>query len=255
MNPFVQALLIGLLYWFCRSTLGYTFAIRINSCPMILALPIGIIMGDVPQAMIIGTYLQIVYLGIQGGFGGVLIVDKALATCISIPIAIKAGMTPELAVSVAFPFGLLGTTIINVYKMVMTSFVHMADKYAEEGNAKKIRLLAYVYPLLVYLPLCVIPVTAIVYLGPDVVATILEKMPVALNNGLSGVGKVLPALGFAMVMRQIGRKNLLPFFFAGFFMMQYAKLDILGAAIFGTIIAIIYVQLAGGAQNATENAN
>ena len=69
---FVQALLIGVLYWYCRTSVGYTFCIRINSCPMILALPIGLIMGNVPQAMIIGTFLQVVYLGIQGGFGGVL---------------------------------------------------------------------------------------------------------------------------------------------------------------------------------------
>lgn len=254
MNLFIQALMIGLLYWFCRSCLGYTFAIRINSCPMILALPIGIIMGDVPQAMIIGTFLQVVYLGIQGGFGGVLIVDKALATCIAIPIALKAGMTPELAVSVAFPFGLMGTTIINTYKMIMTSFVHRADKYADEGNARKIRLLAFSAPL-VYLPLCVIPVTAIVFFGPDVVVAILENMPAIVNNGLTAIGKVLPALGFAMVMRQIGRRSLLPFFFAGFFIMQYAKISIIGASIFGTIIAIIYIQLLGGVNNATEHAN
>lgn len=254
MNQFTQALMIGLLYWFCRSCLGYTFAIRLNSCPMILALPIGIIMGDVKQAMIIGTFLQVVYLGIQGGFGGVLIVDKALATCIAVPIAIKAGMTPELAVSVAFPFGLMGTTIINVYKMIMTSFVHKADRYAEEGNARKIRMLAFLAPL-VYLPLCVIPVTAIVHVGPDVVAAMLENMPAIINNGLTAIGKVLPALGFAMIMRQIGRRNLLPFFFAGFFVMQYAKLSIIGASIFGAIIAIIYVQLSGGAHNATESAN
>lgn len=251
---FIQALLIGLLYWYCRSCLGYTFCIRINSCPMILALPIGIIMGDVVTAMIIGTYLQVVYLGIQGGFGGVLIVDKALATCVSIPIALAAGMTPELAVSVAFPFGMLGTVIINTYKMIMTAFVHRADKYAEDGNARKIRMLAFCAPL-VYVPLCVIPVTAINFFGPDMVAAILENMPVFINNGLTAVGKVLPALGFAMVMRQIGRRELLPFFFLGFFVMQYANLTTIGAAIFGTIIAIVYIQISGGANHGTESAN
>ena len=118
---FMQALLIGLLYWYCRSCIGYTFCIRINSCPMILALPIGLIMGNVPQAMIIGTFLQVVYLGIQGGFGGVLVVDKALATCIAVPIALAAGLSPEMAVTVAFPFGMLGTLIINTYKMCTTA--------------------------------------------------------------------------------------------------------------------------------------
>ncbi len=65
--------------------------------------------------------------------------------CLSIPIAMKAGMTPELAVTMAIPFGLLGTVTVNIFKMVMTYFVHVADRYAEEGDARKIRLLAFVY--------------------------------------------------------------------------------------------------------------
>lgn len=253
MNEFIQALLIGAVYWLCRTCLGYTFSIRINSCPMILALPIGIIMGNVPQAMIIGAFLQVLYLGIQGGFGGVLIVDKALATCIAIPIALKAGLTPELAVTVAVPFGLLGTTIINTYKLIMTAFVHKADKYAEEGNAKRIRTLMYSAPL-VYLPLCIIPVTAIVYLGPDVVEAILANIPIGITNGLTAVGKLLPTLGFAMVMRQIGRKELLPFFFAGYFVMQYSNIDVIGATIFGVIIAYLFIKLGGGSSE-PEGAN
>lgn len=251
---FLQALLIGLLYWYCRSCFGYTFCIRLNSCPMILALPIGLIMGNVPQAMIIGTFLQVAYLGIQSGFGGVLIVDKALATCISVPIALAAGMSPELAIPVAFSFGMLGTIIINVYKMAMTFVVHKADSYAEQGNAHMIRVLCFCAPL-VYLPLCVIPVTAINFFGPDLVASLLNAMPEFLVNGLTAVGKVLPALGFAMVIRQIGRRELLPFFFLGFFLMQYAGLTTIGAAIFGSIIAFIFVQMTGGANNGTETAN
>ena len=171
---FMQALLIGLLYWYCRSCIGYTFCIRINSCPMILALPIGLIMGNVPQAMIIGTFLQVVYLGIQGGFG----------------------LSPEMAVTVAFPFGMLGTLIINTFKMCTTALVHKADTYAEQGNAHMIRVLAFGAPL-IYLPLTIIPVTIINFIGPDMVSTILENMPTFITAGLTAVGKVLPALGFA----------------------------------------------------------
>ncbi len=158
----------------------------------------------------------------------------------------KAGMTPELAVTMAIPFGLLGTVTVNIFKMVMTYFVHVADRCAEEANTRKIRLLAFVYPLLVNLPLCVIPVTAIVYLGPDAVRSVLDLIPQAFVHGLSVAGGMLPALGFAMTMRTIGQRNFLHFFIAGFFTVQYFKLNTVGAAIFGTIIALTYVQLMGG---------
>lgn len=34
--------------------------------------------------------------------------DPALAACISIPIAVKAGMDPNLAIALAIPFGVIG---------------------------------------------------------------------------------------------------------------------------------------------------
>lgn len=246
MHPFFQALLIGLLYWYCRSNIGYTVSTRIQNCPMALAVPIGIIMGDVRQAVIIGAFLQALYVGLIAGLGGVQVIDKSLSPCLAIPIAMKTGMSPELAVTMAIPFGLMGPMIVNTYKMIMTGFVHRADRYAEEGEARKIRQLQFLWAPLVYLPLCVIPVTAIVYLGPEAVKAVLNAIPHALIHGLEVSGGILPAVGFAMTMRVIGRKALLPFFFAGFFLVQYAKLPIMGCAIFAAIIAIVYIQLRGG---------
>jgi mannose/fructose/N-acetylgalactosamine-specific phosphotransferase system component IIC len=155
-------------------------------------------------------------------------------------------MSPELAVTMAIPFGLLGTTVVNVFKMIMSYFNHVADRAAAEGNAKKIRKLAYLYPPLVWLPLAVIPVTLIVYLGPDAVKAVLERIPESVLHGLAVAGGMLPALGFTMTVRTIGRKNLLPFFFAGFFLIQYSGLSTIAAAIFGTILAVIYIQLKRG---------
>ncbi len=57
MHAFVQALLIGLLYWFCRTNVFHTFTTRLANCPMALAVPIGLIMGDVRQAVIIGAFI------------------------------------------------------------------------------------------------------------------------------------------------------------------------------------------------------
>ena len=99
--------------------------------PLVIALPLGIVMGDVPQAMIIGAYLQMVYIGVVSGLGGVATVDKPLATAITIPIAIATGMSPELAMAIALPFGIIGANISHLEKIIFTYFVHKADKFAE----------------------------------------------------------------------------------------------------------------------------
>ena len=58
--------------------------------------------------MIIGAGMQLVYLGVTSTPGGNVPSDPALAACISIPIAVKAGMDPNLAIALAIPFGVIG---------------------------------------------------------------------------------------------------------------------------------------------------
>ena len=247
---FIKALLIGMFYWVSKWSIGYTFGIRWAYAPMIMGPVVGLIMGDVVTGTIMGAYIQAVYLGLVTDLGGVATVDKSLATCIAIPVAMQAGLSPEIAVTLAIPFGLLGTLTTNIFKIYATWLTHKADEAAEQGNAKKIRFLHYFGSALGWLPLALIPVTTIVYAGPEVIQNILAVIPDQIVAGLSVVGGILPALGFAMTIRVIGRKQFLPFFFLGFFLVKYFAISTIGASIFGIVAAIVYVQLMGGRTDA-----
>lgn len=247
---FIKALLIGMFYWVSKWSIGYTFGIRWAYAPMIMGPVIGLFMGDVVTGTIMGAYIQAVYLGLVTDLGGVATVDKSLATCIAIPVAMQAGLSPEIAVTLAIPFGLLGTLTTNIFKIYATWLTHKADEAAEQGNAKKIRFLHYFGSALGWLPLALIPVTTIVYAGPEVIQNILAVIPDQIVAGLSVVGGILPALGFAMTIRVIGRKQFLPFFFLGFFLVKYFAISTIGASIFGIVAAIVYVQLMGGRTDA-----
>ena len=48
-------------------------------------------------------------------------------------------------------------------------------------------------------------------------------------------------VGFAIVVSVIGRKYLLPYFIAGFFLVKYGGLGIMPLAIFGGIIAYLHI--------------
>ena len=102
-----QAIIIGLIYWVCKWTPGYSSIMPGAYSPMFISVFLGLVLGDVTQAVIIGAYLEAVYLGLATDLGGVTTVDKALATCIVVPVAILGGLTPEVAVTLAIPFGLL----------------------------------------------------------------------------------------------------------------------------------------------------
>ena len=89
----VQAILVGLVYWFATLGIGYTFCVGPLIQPLVLSSSIGLIMGNVPQAMIIGAYIQMVYIGIVAGLGGVTNVDKPLAASVVIPMLLSRNAT------------------------------------------------------------------------------------------------------------------------------------------------------------------
>lgn len=54
MNSFVQALLIGLVYWVGTNRIWYATTTVIRQ-PLVMAVPLGLIMGDPVTAMVIGA--------------------------------------------------------------------------------------------------------------------------------------------------------------------------------------------------------
>ena len=51
----------------------------------------------------------------------------------------------------------------------------------------------------------------------------------------------LPAMGFAIIIMTIGKPKLMPYYFIGFFAVQYLGLNNMSTAIFGTCIALLIV--------------
>lgn len=241
MNEVIQAILLGLIYWIPWMGIGYTFRHSFRQ-PITISLFIGLILGNVPDAVMIGASIQVIYLGLIPA-GGNMPADEAIAACIAVPIALKTGMNPQLAVALAIPFGVMGLFLDQVRRTVNAFFVHMADKYAEQCNTRGIFLAATVYPALFQIPLRVTPVALAYLYGPDAVNAFMKTVPVWLLHGLEIMGGVLPGLGFAMTIMVIGRRNLLPYFIAGFFLVKYSNMNIMAAAIFGTCMAFIHIVL------------
>jgi D-glucosaminate-specific PTS system IIC component len=80
MDTLLFASLMGLYYWFARLRLGYT-AMLLQ--PVVVAVFVGLLLGDMKTAMIIGAGMQLVYLGVTSTPGGNVPSDPALAACIA----------------------------------------------------------------------------------------------------------------------------------------------------------------------------
>lgn len=236
----MQAILIGLFYWFKGCRFGYTFGVFTLFSPLPAALWVGIVLHNIPVAMIVGASLQLMYLGLLAP-GGAMPADPTTAALIACTVACKSSITATAAVALAVPVGLLGVQLGNVEFIVNGFFTHLADKYAEKADTKGIYLAGIVYPALAKLLIYAVPMALVVYFGTPYVNSLMASIPKPLMNGLSVAGGMLPALGFAIIVSVIGRKYLLPYFIAGFFLVEYTKIGVMPLAIAGIFIAYLHV--------------
>ena len=238
MSIIMLATCMGIYYWFCRLRLGYTFSSMLLQ-PVVIGVFVGLLTGNMVLAMQIGAGLQLVYLGVTSTPGGNVPSDPALAGCIAIPLGVMSNMTPEVAIALAIPFGVLGVFVDQLRRSTNAIWVHMADRYAEKADTKGIIKAAFIYPSLAGFIIRFPIVFAIDYFGVTAVEKLIQILPQWLMHSFEIMGGILPALGFAITLSVIGKKNLIPFFIVGFFAVMYLKLDTMAVAIFATCAALL----------------
>jgi D-glucosaminate-specific PTS system IIC component len=82
----------------------------------------------------------------------------------------------------------------------------------------------------------------ITYFGASYATPIIEKMPDWILHGLSVSGGLLPAIGFATCVLMVGKKNLLPYFIIGFFLVKVISMPIITTAMFAGAAAFLHLQ-------------
>ncbi|HCM84693.1 MULTISPECIES: PTS mannose/fructose/sorbose/N-acetylgalactosamine transporter subunit IIC [Enterococcus] len=239
-----QALLIGLIYYLSvngtpwLTLLGSTVLAR----PLICGTLVGLVLGDVVQGCVIGAAISLPYLAYISA-GGTVPMDPGLAGTLGTALAMAAGTSPEVAVSMAVPIGLLGTVIWIAHMTVDISFLHMIDKAADELDSKKIDRIQMFVPQIFLMLISVVPVFIVAYFGSGAVKSILDALQGKPLHVLEVIGGVLPALGVAMILKSIMTKDTAVFYFLGFVLAVYLELPIIAVSILAFIVAFVYTQL------------
>lgn len=245
-----QAILIGFVYYLGINGTPWITLVGTHGWmrPMVNGLVVGLIMGDPVGGTIIGTAITIPYLGFISA-GGTVPMDPAFAGTVGTALALSTGASPGVATSLAVPIGLLGTVIWILHMTVDSTFVHMADQAAEEGDLDKINWVTILLPQLFLILISVIPVAVAVYFGTDLVQSILNALEGRPLEVMNLIGGLLPALGIAMNLRAMSGAGLLVFFVFGFLLTQYSGLSILAVSLFAAIFAYVYTKLSYGSEN------
>lgn len=238
---FWDALIVGVVYYlaYCEMTIPFIGA-GIQD-PAAVGMIIGLAYGNMTTGLIIGAAIGMIYFsGMQ--VGGNLPADSVLATCITVPIALKFNIPQETAMAFAVPFGVLGTFVDNARRLINGMWNRRAQAHVNEGKLNKLWIDAILGPSIVSAALRIIPLTLLLWLFGDAAGNIVSDLPEWLNNGFAIISGMLPGLGLILCVQFIGKKELLPYFLVGFYAVSLGGASTVFVALIGICLAFLHVR-------------
>lgn len=214
---------------------GMTFGLR---WPVITALIVGLILGDVKTALYIGGTLQIMSLGVAS-IGGSSVPEYATAAIIATVIAVTTGQGMEAGLALGLPVAMLGVQFDVLAKISNAFIVKKSQVYANNKEFLKMNLILLVGMVFFGLTAAV-PVFISITLGQSIIQSILNAMPAWFSQGLSIAGKTLPVVGISLLLNYMPVKKYFLYLLLGFFLAAYLHVPILGITIVGLIAALNY---------------
>ncbi len=253
----IQAVLLGIFA--CLSSMpglgGTTIGNYTLGRPLVAGLVVGIILGDIKSGIIVGAAIQVIYIALVTP-GGTVSADVRAISYIGIPLAMVSikglGIDPgtteatQLAAALGAAVGTLGTVLFYGTATINLLWQHIGWKSIEKGNFKNLYLVNMGYPWISHIICSFIPTLIITISGEYMVQIIKNYLPmdgIAMKT-LFTVGSLLPAVGIAILLKQVVTKptDLITFFF-GFTLAASMGVNLIGAAIVGGFFAILYYNI------------
>ena len=210
--------------------------------PVFAGLIAGLIMGDVTTGLIIGGSMHLTILGV-GTFGGSSRIDANSGTVLATAFSVGIGMNPEQAIAaIAVPVAGLMIQMDILGRFANTFFAHRIDAKIEEMDYKGIER-NYLMGALSWSLSRAIPVLLALSFGGSFVNSIVDVLNNQLQwlgDGLSVAGAVLPAVGFAILLRYLPVKKHMPYLILGFvitalFTTVFGNIQLLGGSVAGVV--------------------
>ena len=247
---FLQIVLVALFVYLgaIGSIVGNTIGWYCLGRPLVVAFIVGVILGDVQTAMVVGIPLQIMYMG-NVTPGGAVAWDLSYATYIGTAGAIMFGKglpTTELiglAVLFAGIGGLVGGMMWNISYALNLPLNRIAYKYASEGATDKMHVANVIGGQLIgfacrFIPAVIVLTSMNVASGQ---ADFASLIPGWVSTALSVFGGMMASLGMGIILSFLVKKAYhWAIFLLGFVLVTYFSLGMMPEAVVAVIVAVLY---------------
>lgn len=206
--------------------------------PIVTGTVVGLLMGDIESGLLIGATLELAWLGLMP-LAGAQPPNVTIGSAVGVVFGIQSGLSPSAVVGVAIPFAILMQQLTVIQFTGFATLMNKVDKMADECDVKGIERVNYL-GMAAYFFTFFICAFIPTYFGDVVAKTIVEQVPKVIIEGLSIAGAMMPALGFAMLLKMmLKERKYTPFFIIGFVCATFLKLPVIAVALLGLSVAII----------------
>lgn len=225
----IMAIIVGIDFW-----LEALFIFR----PIIVCTLAGLILGDVQLGLLCGGITELAFAGLTPA-GGTQPPNPVLAGVMTVVIAYTTGTEPAGAMALALPFSFLMQYVILFCYSSFSFFMKGADKAADEADVNGIYktaamctgIIALLYAAIVFL--CA-------FVAQDAMKVLVESLPVWLTHAFEIAGGMLPAVGFAMLLKVMLKVEFVPYLLIGFVISCFLSYsNLLPIAVVGVALALL----------------
>ncbi|HFI0695114.1 TPA: PTS mannose/fructose/sorbose/N-acetylgalactosamine transporter subunit IIC [Streptococcus suis] len=201
----------------------------------------GLIMGDLATGLTIGASLQLMVLGV-GTFGGASRIDATSGAVLATAFSVSQGIDPELAVAtIAVPVAALLVYTDIAGRFSTTYFAHRVDAAVEKFDYAAIER-NYLLGAIPWALSRALPVFLALQFGGEFVDAMVQAIQQYqwVANGLTLAARMLPGLGFAILLHYLPLKRNLHYLAVGFALtamltVLYGNVSALGGAVAGIV--------------------
>ncbi|KRM07155.1 MAG: PTS galactosamine transporter subunit IIC [Liquorilactobacillus ghanensis] len=206
--------------------------------PIIVCTLTGLILGDLRLGVIAGGLTELAFAGLTPA-GGTQPPNTVLCGIMTVVIAATNNTSPATAIGLSLPFAMLMQYILLFYYSSFSLFMSKFDKYAAEGNAQKFKRLNFVPLIIVTLSFGIFAFLS-AYAAQAPMHALVNSMPQWLTHGFELAGGILPAVGFAMLLKVMLKPRYFPYLLLGFVIASMISFsNVLPVALIGGVFAAI----------------
>lgn len=225
----IMAIIVGVDFW-----LEGFFIFR----PIIVSTLTGLILGDLQLGLLTGGITELAFAGLTPA-GGTQPPNPVLAGVMTTVIAYTTGTEAGGAMALALPFSFLMQYVILFCYSTFSFFMKGADQAAAEADTARIvkinmictSIIALLYGLIVFL--CA-------FVAQDAMKAFVEMLPAWLTHGFEVAGGILPAVGFAMLLKVMLKAEFVTYLLIGFVIACFLSFsNLLPIAVVGVALALL----------------